>query len=168
MNPQTAQKLYLHVFRERLGLEPEVVDDGIVVTVSTLKMFLDMSVCREMPQYLHLVAVFPKPNNLDETTLLGIVNAVNRRQRVARAELHDTTVIIGTEQILSPSGTLPSVEHLVAVLPDLDNTKSSIPCRGASGRDRGGAGHVPHTVPSGSGIAAAGRRPGCGAHLCYS
>lgn len=119
MNPQTAQKLYIHVFRERLGLEPEMVEDGIIVTVSTLKVFLNVSACREMPQYLHLVAVFPRPNNLDGNTLLGIVNAVNLRQRVARAELHDTTVIIGTEQIVSPPGTLPSVEHLVAVLPEL-------------------------------------------------
>jgi hypothetical protein len=123
------QRLYLHVLRDRLGLEAEPHNECcIAFRFAGLQAVVDLS-ANGSPEYLHIVLLFATPKGLAHARLLEAVNAVNTCMPLVNATVREEALTVHLEGLVSGAGSLPSVEHLAAVLP-------SFLMAGVAGADR--------------------------------
>lgn len=109
---------YRDVLVEEMGITVRSVDDATLAFEAgglNLLLFLEES----DPEYLHLVAVFPPPEQeLDLGELAKMCTQVTKEAKVAKVVLdEDGDIIVSAEIIVAGADLMPSSSHIAAVLP---------------------------------------------------
>lgn len=109
---------YRRVLQDQLGISVRMVDEATLafeVAEVNLLLFLE----DRDPEYLHLVAMFPPPEQeLERVELLQLCTQVTHEAKVAKVILDEEgDLVVSAEMIVASADCLPTAEHLAAVLP---------------------------------------------------
>ena len=109
---------YRKVLAEQMGVTVRSVDEAtLAFEAGGLNLLL---FCEERdPEYLHLVAMFPPPEqDLDHAELCRMCTQVTKEAKVAKVVIDEEgDIIVSAEMIVAGTDLLPSEAHLAAVLP---------------------------------------------------
>jgi len=109
---------YRDVITRDMGYAVRTVDEStLAFEVSGLNMLL---FCEERdPEYLHLVAMFPPPEQeIEAGELAQLCNQVTKEAKVAKVVLdEDGDLIVSAEMIVAGTDLMPTPEQVAAVLP---------------------------------------------------
>ena len=109
---------YRAVLTDQMGINVRTVDEStLAFEAGTLNLLL---FCEERdPEYLHLVAMFPPPEqDLEPGEMARMCNQVTREAKVAKVVVdEDGDLIVSAEMIVAGTDLVPSAAHLAAVLP---------------------------------------------------
>ncbi len=109
---------YREVLTEDLGVSPRAVDEAtLAFEAAGLNMLLFLE--ERDPEYLHLVAMFPPPEQeVEHAELVRLCNQVTREAKVAKVVLDEEgDLIVSAEMIVAGTDLVPSRAQLTAVLP---------------------------------------------------
>jgi hypothetical protein len=109
---------YRDVLADDMGLTVRSVDESTLAFEAgglNLLLFLE----ERDPEYLHLVAMFPPPEQeLDLTELTRMCNQATKEAKVAKVVVdEDGDLIVSAEMIVAGTDLVPSARLLAAVLP---------------------------------------------------
>lgn len=109
---------YRLVLVDDMGLTVRSVDEGTLAFEAgglNLLLFLE----DRDPEYLHLVAMFPPPEQeLEFSELARMCTQATKEAKVAKVVVdEDGDLIVSAEMIVAGTDLVPSHEHLAAVLP---------------------------------------------------
>ncbi len=109
---------YREVLTEDLGFTVRTVDES-TLAFETAGLNLLLFLEDRDPEYLHLVAMFPPPEqDLEPGELALMCNQVTKETKVAKVVVDDNGGLIVTiELIVAGSDLIPTAQHLRAVLP---------------------------------------------------
>jgi hypothetical protein len=109
---------YRRVLTEEMGITVRSVDDAtLAFEAGGLNLLL---FCEERdPEYLHLVAMFPPPEQeLDHGELCRMATQVTKEAKVAKVVVDEEgDIIVSAEMIVAGTDLVPSAAHIAAVLP---------------------------------------------------
>ncbi len=109
---------YRKVLATDMGLTVRTVDDAtLAFEAGGLNMLIFLE--ERDPEYLHLVAMFPPPEqDLESGELALICNQATKEAKVAKVVLdEDGDLIVSAEMIVAGTDLIPSRKQLAAVLP---------------------------------------------------
>lgn len=104
----------------RMGLSIQTMREGLlVVTLDPDQPRVGVCVDGDEPNYLRLMLAFMRPDHaLNERAAQQIANRVNSRCCGAVVSLPSrSSFTVETQGIVAPAGCLPTLEHLLQVLP---------------------------------------------------
>lgn len=109
---------YRDVLSEDMGFTVRTVDESTLAFEAgglNLLLFLE----DRDPEYLHLVAMFPPPEqDLELGELARMCNQATKEAKVAKVVVDDDgDLIVSAEMVVAGTDLLPSANHLAAVLP---------------------------------------------------
>jgi hypothetical protein len=109
---------YRSVLSDEMGLTVRTVDESTLAFETgglNLLVFLE----DRDPEYLHVVAMFPPPEQqLDAAELDRMCNLVTKEAKVAKVVADDDgDLIVSAEMIVAGADLMPTRSHLAAVLP---------------------------------------------------
>jgi len=109
---------YTAVLRDEMGLSVRSVDEA-TLALETAGLNLLLFLEERDPEYLHLVALFPPPEQeVEPAELSRICNQVTKEAKVAKVVLDEEgDLIVSAEMIVAGTDLMPSSAQLAAILP---------------------------------------------------